>query len=144
LKVLFDTSVLVAAIVEAHPAHERALPRLSLARSRRLEMLVSAHSVAETFAVLSTLPLSPRIGPGLARQLVRENVLSVASVVTLSARDYEVVLEELADLGVSGGAVYDALIARAATKAKADRLLTLNRKHFLRVWPAGAERLETP
>lgn len=26
MKVLFDTSVLVAAMIESHPAHERALP----------------------------------------------------------------------------------------------------------------------
>jgi predicted nucleic acid-binding protein len=144
VKVLLDTSVLVAAIVEAHPAHERALPWLAQGRSGKVRLLVSAHSVAETFAVLSTLPLSPRIGPGLARQLVRENVLSMAQVITLSARDYGAVIDEVADLGLAGGVVYDALIARAAAKAKADRLLTLNPKHFFRVWPAGAERIQAP
>jgi len=71
-------------------------------------------------------------------------VLSVARVVTLSTRDYEAVIDELADLGVAGGAVYDALIARAAAKGKADRLLTLNPKHFPRVWPGGAEHIQTP
>jgi predicted nucleic acid-binding protein len=144
VKVLFDTSVLVAAIVEAHPAHERALPWLAQGRSGTIETLVAAHSTAETYAVLSTMPLSPRIGPGLARQLVRENVLSVAQVVSLAARDYAAVLDALGDLGVVGGAVYDALIARAAAKAKADRLLTLNPKDFRRVWPAGANRIQSP
>lgn len=144
MRVLFDTSVLVAGIVEAHPAHERALPWLARGRSGEIEPLVSAHSAAETFAVLSTMPLSPRISPGLARQLVRENVLSVARVVTLSARDYGAVIDEIADLGLSGGAVYDALIARAAVSGKADRLLTLNPKDFLRVWPGGSERIQTP
>jgi predicted nucleic acid-binding protein len=144
VKVLFDTSVLVAAVIEAHPAHERALPWLARGRSGEVEVLVSAHSAAETYAVLSTLPLSPRIGPGLARQLVQKNVLTVARVVTLSARDYGAVIDELGDLGVAGGAVYDALIARAAAKANVDLLLTLNPKHFLRVWPAGAERIQAP
>ena len=144
VRVLFDTSVLVAAIVEAHPAHERALPWLAQARSGTIEPFVAAHSTAETFAVLSTMPLSPRIGPGLARQLVRENVLSVAKVVSLSARDYGAVIDELGDLDLAGGVVYDALIARAAMKAKADRLLTLNPKDFRRVWPGGEERIQTP
>jgi predicted nucleic acid-binding protein len=144
MKVLLDTSVLVAAIVEAHPAHERALPWLARSRSGDVETLVCAHSAAETFAVLSTLPLSPRIGPGLARQLVRKNVLTGSRVVTLAARDYEAVIDDLGDLGVSGGAVYDALIARAAAKANADLLLTLNPKHFLRVWPSGAKRIQAP
>lgn len=144
MRVLFDTSVLVAGIVEAHPAHERALRWLARGRSGEIVPLVSAHSAAETFAVLSTMPLSPRIGPGLARQLVRENVLSVARIVALSARDYGAVIDHLADLGLSGGAVYDALIARAAVRGKADRLLTLNPKDFLRVWPGGSERIQAP
>lgn len=144
MRILFDTSVLVAAIVEAHPAHERALPWLARGRSGKIELVVAAHSAAETFAVLSTMPLSPRIGAGLARQLVRENVLSVARVVALSARDYRAVIDELGDLGVAGGAVYDALIARVAVKAKVDQLLTLNPKHFHRVWPGGAERIKIP
>ena len=144
MKVLFDTAVLVAAIVEAHPAHERALPWLARSRSGDVEALVCAHSAAETFAVLSTLPLSPRIGPGLARQLVQKNVLTGSRVVTLATRDYEAVIDDLGDLGVAGGAVYDALIARAAAKAHADLLLTLNPKHFLRVWPSGAKRIQAP
>ena len=53
-------------------------------------------------------------------------------------------VDGLGDLGVAGGAVYDGLIARAAAKAHADTLVTLNPKHFLRVWPAGAERIQTP
>lgn len=144
MKALFDTSVLVAGIVEAHPAHERAHPWLARGRSGKIETLVCSHSLAETFAVLSSLPLSPRIGPGLARQLVRENVISVARVVPLSTRDYGAVIDGLGDLGIAGGAVYDALIARAAARANADALVTLNPKHFLRVWPGGAERIQTP
>jgi predicted nucleic acid-binding protein len=42
-------------------------------------------------------------------------------------------LRRLEKLGLAGGAVYDALIARAALKAKAERLLTLNPAHFRRL-----------
>jgi predicted nucleic acid-binding protein len=47
-------------------------------------------------------------------------------------------------LELSGGAVYDSLIARAAEKAGADRLLTLNPAHFHRVWPEGAAAILPP
>lgn len=144
MKVLFDTSVLVAGIIESHPSHDRALPWLKRAKTKEFGYLVAAHSVAELYAILSTLPTSPRITTGLARRLVRENVESVSRVVALSSRDYAATIDELAELGLPGGAVYDGLIARAAQKVRADRLLTLNVKDFLRVWPKGAERVTPP
>jgi hypothetical protein len=43
-----------------------------------------------------------------------------------------------------GGIVYDALIAKVAEKSKVERLLTLNIKHFKRVWPEGDSIIATP
>ncbi len=39
-----------------------------------------------------------------------------------------------AALGLSGGIIYDALIAKVAQKSKVERILTLNVRHFKRVW----------
>lgn len=144
MKVLFDTSVLVAAMVEAHPSHRSALPWLKRAKAGDVAYVVSAHTLAELFSVLSTLPTSPRPTPALARRLIRENVEAGARIVALGRRDYTVVLQELADLGLSGGIVYDALIARAARKAHVDRLLTLNPDDFRRVWPTGQSVIASP
>lgn len=144
MKVLFDTSVLVAATIEAHPAHDRALPWLKKAKARSLDYLVASHSLAELYAVLSSLPTTPRVSPGLARRLIHENVEKLARVIPLSARDYSIVLRTMAELGLSGGAVYDVLISRAAQKAKADRLLTLNPRDFLRVWPEALDVITGP
>jgi hypothetical protein len=79
-----------------------------------------------------------------ARELIRENVESVAELVPLSPEDYSVTLQRLADLGLPGGVVFDALLARAAEKSAADRLLTFNAKDFRRVWPAGESILLVP
>ena len=144
MKVLLDSSVLVAAMVEAHPDHGRSLPWLQRAGRGELELVVAAHSLAETYAVLTQLPLRPRISPALAGALIARNVIGHARVVALTARDYTAVIARLASTGVAGGTTYDALIARAAEKAKCDRLLTWNRDHFLRCWPDGAERIATP
>jgi predicted nucleic acid-binding protein len=144
MKVLFDTSVLVAAIVESHTRHEAARLWLEQAQAGLVGYVVSAHTLAELFSVLSTLPTSPRPTPALARRLVYENVERGARVVPLSRRDYSAVLRDMADLGLSGGVVYDALVARAAQKAKVDRLLTLNPGDFRRVWPAGERIIASP
>jgi predicted nucleic acid-binding protein len=43
-----------------------------------------------------------------------------------------------------GGAVYDAIIARAAEKVKVDKLLTFNVRHFRRVWPESGDIIQEP
>ncbi len=144
MRVLFDTSVLVAAMVQAHARHQDARPWLERALAGDIDFLVSAHTLAELFSVLTGLPTSPRTTPGTARRLIRENVEHPASIVPLTARDYAAVLNDMGELGLSGGVVYDALIARAARKASADRLLTLNPDDFRRVWPDGTDAITGP
>lgn len=144
MRILLDTSVLVAAMVEAHPAHVQALPWLQRAKSGTDNGLVAAHSLAELYAVLTTLPLQPRILPAVAQALIKRNVLDVFEVVTLSDKDYEAVIEHLSDLGIIGGATYDALILHAAVKANIDQIVTLNEKDFRRVNPALADKIVSP
>ena len=141
MRVLADTSVLVAAMVEAHPAHERALRWLQGVLGKEIEFCVSAHTLAELYAVLTSLPVRPRIQPATARRLIRENVESVATVIELRAKDYREVLDDQASLALSGGTTYDALIARAARKAGAEELVTLNPKDFRRVCPDDGPRI---
>jgi predicted nucleic acid-binding protein len=144
VRILFDTSVLVAAVVEAHPMHGKAVPWLRRARRREIDLLLASHTLAEIYAVLTTLPVRPRISPGVARMLIRENTQDIATVVALSVSDYERTLDRMAARNVSGGAIYDGLIARAAEKGGAERLLTLNPSDFERVWPEGRSLLTLP
>jgi hypothetical protein len=53
-------------------------------------------------------------------------------------------MEEMAEHGLSGGVVYDALIAGVARKLAVDRLLTLNAHDFLRIWPEGKAVITNP
>ena len=144
MRVLFDTSVLVPALVSRHPEHERTLSWLARACKGELQFLVSAHTLAELYAVLTRLPLRPGIQPGMAWRLIRENVQTRAKVITLSAGDYAAVLQHVSELGLSGGVIFDAIIARAAQKGQADRLLTLNPEDFRRVWPGNTDRIMVP
>lgn len=141
MKTLLDTSVLVGALIEPHAAHDRCLPWLQRARGASRDTVVAAHSLAELFAVLSAYPVRPRISPELAARAVRQNVSEVARIVPLSAGDYDETIREASELGLSGGVIYDALIVRAARKAEVDRIVTLNRRDLVRVWPAGSARI---
>ena len=55
MKTLFDTSVIIAALVESHPMHGRAFPRLKQAKEKQFELFVASLTLAELYAVLSTL-----------------------------------------------------------------------------------------
>jgi len=50
----------------------------------------------------------------------------------------------MSELGLAGGIIYDALIAKVAQKSKVERLLTLNIDHFNRVWPGGDKIISLP
>jgi len=144
MRVFFDTSVLVAALFEGHPFHRQAFPWLKRAREREFSFLVAAHTLAELYSALTSLPVKPKITPGAAQELIHENVETVAEMISLAPSDYSLTLQRVAELGLPGGVVYDALLARAAEKSAADRLLTFNVKDFQRVWPSGASVLFVP
>jgi predicted nucleic acid-binding protein len=130
MKVLFDTSVLVAASVEDHTKHNVAISRLNEVR-REGQVFVSSHSQMELFAVLTSLPLSPRISPGTARRLIGKN-LEETTLVDYAEEDYRKIIDMAAEQGITGGTIYDLLIAFAGIKENVDRLITLNISDFER------------
>jgi len=144
MKVLLDTNLLVPAVTAAHPMNSVARGFLREARDGQLQAAISQHSLAETYRVLSTLPIEPRITPQQAWQLIQEAILPFVTVVPLTPEDYRAVLERMAGLGIRGGAIHDALIAQAAQKINADRLVTFNVEDFRRVWPEGHDKITRP
>jgi predicted nucleic acid-binding protein len=144
VKILLDTSILVAAMVEAHPSHEQGLIWFKRVTTGSDEGVVAAHSLAELYSILTTLPVQPRISPDEARQLIQHNVIQKLEVVTLDKQDYAHVIELLAKIGIAGGATYDALILRAAAISNVDLVVTLNQRDFQRVYPELAHKIVTP
>ncbi len=144
MTILFDTSVIVAALVKAHPVHERAVSWLKRAKTGEVIMTISSHTLAELYAVLTTLPVSPRISPDMAWRLINENIEKTATVVPLDTEDYIETLRQLKAGGFSGGIVYDALIFKAALKSGADSLLTLNAADFTRFRFGEAPKIIEP
>jgi predicted nucleic acid-binding protein len=134
---LLDTSVLVAALVEAHPRHEPAFAWLARAHRGEVTGIIAAHSIVEAYAVLTSLPLSPRIAPPTAWTLLERSVLSCCRAIGLSASDIRQVVGRLSRKGLTGGIVYDALIAEAGSKAGVERIVTLDPDDFRRVADAS-------
>jgi predicted nucleic acid-binding protein len=130
MKLLLDTNVLVAAVIKQHVNHERAFAVLDLIQCGKDDGTISAHSLAEMYAVLTKLPAPYRHTPEQALLSIEENVLKHFTAVGFSGNDYAALLREAAGNGIQGGTIYDAVLLKNAAKAGVDRVYTLNLKHF--------------
>ena len=132
MKVLFDTSVIIAALLPKHPHHVPCFVQLQAAESHQLEGYLSTHSLAEIYSVMTRMPSQPRVSPQEA-QILLEQCLQYLEAVPLETADYQAAIAQMAIVNLPGGGIFDALIAQAALKVSAERLLTLNPSHFSRL-----------
>ncbi|MFB2972533.1 type II toxin-antitoxin system VapC family toxin [Aerosakkonema sp. BLCC-F183] len=143
MKVLFDTSVLVPALIVSHPKHSVCFSRLKAAESKQIQGFISTHSLAETYSVITRLPIQPRITTQQAQSIIVD-VLQYLEVIPLLSNDYQIAIAQMATLNIPGGGIFDALIAQAALKAEFDVILTLNPNHFTRLGSAIAALMQVP
>lgn len=143
LKVLFDTNILVASTIEAHPNHSISLPWIQQVRSKSIDGYISTHSIAELYAVMTRLPLAKPLSPQQVHDVIVNNLESFHSV-NLESNDYLEIIRNVARLNITGGGIYDAIIAQAALKANVDTLLTMNSKHFTRLGENIAKLVREP
>jgi predicted nucleic acid-binding protein len=143
MKVAFDTSVLVSGLVAAHPKHRRARMWLAAARRGELEGVMCLHAVAETWAVLTRLPLKPAISGETAKTLL-SSLGAFVHAVRPTPEVYEDALARCSRAGLRSGIVFDALHLASARACGADVLVTWNRHDFERVAAAGELRIVSP
>ena len=137
MRVLFDTSVLVPAVVGQLPNHEAALDALLSYTDGAHAGYCSTHALAECYATLTAMPLRRRVLPAEARQLVEESILERVTAVPLTRDDYIDAVRRVSHGGFASGVVYDALHVRCAERIPVDRILTCNVADFERLRPAG-------
>jgi predicted nucleic acid-binding protein len=130
MRVFFDTSVLVAASVADHPHHARARPALQRVVSGEDEGFVGAHSIAETYAALTRVPIVPRIHPSEAARIIRDNIVSYCAVVPAELEQYLEALAAVQDRGLPGAKIYDALLLACAARSGVERIYTFNLGDF--------------
>lgn len=144
MDIFFDTSVLVASALRHHPHHLQAAGALREAVSGRQRGFVAVHSLAEMYAVLTRLPVQPAIHPTEARQIIEENIVAHLHVLSIAAADYREVIKQMAQAGMKGGIIYDALLLKCARKRHCDRIYTFNVGHFERLAPDLARVFRAP
>jgi predicted nucleic acid-binding protein len=118
-----DTSVLIAGFIPDHRFHAAAEGVLTQVRE---EGRLIAHTMAETYAVLSGPADVFRVEPGVVMAYLDE-LLEDAEPIQPRPHAYREALELLSGRGRGGAAVYDALIALTARDADAT-LISLDRR----------------
>ena len=136
MKVLVDTSVFVASMIASHVAYQRARVWIDNIRNGTVEAVISAHSLAEVYSVLTRIPPPQQLAPSVAWSLIQQDILAITEVVALTSQEYQELIERLALSQIMGGAVYDAVIADVALKSQVDYIVTLNPRDFRRVNPS--------
>ncbi|NJM49153.1 MAG: type II toxin-antitoxin system VapC family toxin [Alkalinema sp. RU_4_3] len=132
MKVLFDTSVIVPSLVQTHPFHGICFPWLQRAESGQIQGYLSTHSLAETYSVLTRMPIKPKPSVDQVAQSLMD-LLVYFQTVSLEQADYQSVIQRLTALNLPGGVIFDGLLAQSALKGGVDKLLTLNPKDFNRL-----------
>jgi predicted nucleic acid-binding protein len=140
LKLFFDTSALVPVFYADHPDHDASAQAFLAAP--KSQTFCGLHSLGELYAVLTGLPLRPRIRGSVGAEIVRQ-VRERLTVVSLSEQEYVAAIEAVQE-SIVGGAVHDAIIAAAAVKCGAEVLLTWNLRDFQRLPLPNANLVKTP
>jgi predicted nucleic acid-binding protein len=117
--IAIDTSVVVAGFASWHEAHAAA--QVALARKPRLP----AHVALESFSVLTRLPPPHRFPARLVSDLLAAHFPEAP--LTLPGRQQAALIKLATEGGVTGGGIYDALVAATAKHAGAT-LLTRDRR----------------
>lgn len=144
LTVFFDTSVLLAGLVDLGPQSAPAQSILhGVAEKTILAPATAWHCCLEVFSVATRLPPEFRLTPHDAARLLEEEVFARMPVHDLPAAERREMLRLLADDGIGGGRIYDVHIAEVARAAGARVIVTDNRRHFLSALRHGI-RVETP
>jgi predicted nucleic acid-binding protein len=141
VKAFLDSSVLIAAFYANHQFHQ---PSIDLfLRFKRNEACCGAHSLAEIYSSLTGRTGRDRVS-GDEAMLFLGDVWQRLTIIHLDDGDYFTALEAFAALGIAGGAIYDAMLAHSALKAKAQAIYTWNAKDFTRLGPEIAGRVKVP
>jgi len=126
---LCDTSVLVATVCSWHELHARTLAELERREHAGEELVLSSHSLAEAYAVLTRLPAPHRLRSVDAIALLESNWQETPTVHLTAAETWRT-LRRAQRRGVIGGQTCDMLIAASALKAGATTIITWNARHF--------------
>ena len=137
----FDTSVLVPVFYGDHVHHQASLALFI--QFDKSTGCYGAHSLAEVYSTLTRMPGKHRISAEQARLFIAD-IRERISIVALDGDEYADSLEQAASRGIAGGAIYDAMLAGCAAKAKAEVIYSWNIRHYALCGDEITLRLRTP
>ena len=105
---LVDTSVAVPLVVTDHEHHEQVWDELGSS-----VLGIAGHAQFETYSVLTRLPPPTRRSPAECQRLLERNFGASRYLGPSQQAD---ALARFAQLGIAGGAVYDALVGQVAVE----------------------------
>jgi predicted nucleic acid-binding protein len=138
MKACFDTSTLVAALLQQHPHHVLAFRHLQEVKAGKVRGHLTTHGLAELFATLTALPLSPRLLPSDAERILQKSIIAYFTIIPLHADHYREALRLTVMQNQASGAIYDALHLIGARSAGCKILYTLNLRHFRSLAPGDS------
>lgn len=141
MRAFVDTTVLLAAANADHPHYEPSHALVLGLRPR--QDACAAHSLAELYSTLTRMPF-PQRRNGSEAMLFVADVQARLTPIALTPEEHFAAISEYSEMGVVGGAIYDALIARCALKAKAQTIYTWNIRHFRQFGPEVEKKLRVP
>lgn len=114
-----DTSVVIAAFASWHEGHEQAIEVLAMG------VRLPAHCALESYSVLTRLPPPHRIASTVARDFLMSRFTE--PLLSVDPQDHLALLDRLVSEQITGGAVYDGLVALTASRHGA-RLFSRDRR----------------
>jgi predicted nucleic acid-binding protein len=134
-----DANVVVAAHMDWHADHDRALAAIAGSRGAGKRLVVPVPALVQAFSVMTRLPRGLRVRPSEARDALASYRSDETDMAESAGRDVWDLFDRAVACGVSGGGVHDADILACAERAGATRLLTLNPDDFKRLGPTDVE-----
>ncbi len=126
---LLDSNVLVAGVIESHPAHDASFALLS----RATGCATSVQALSEVYNTLT----KPRIY-GWKPVHAADTIMAFEqrlTVVGLSITEHIAAIASFAALGGIGPTVHDYVLGASARHAGIKQVVTLNAQHFIRFFP---------
>ena len=140
MKIYFDSSALIAAMVSEEIHHERAAEALS----ESSDGFTSNHALSEVFATLTGGRLRLHLSPAEAAEIIEHNISGRLAITEITTTDYRKAISDCHAVGARGGGIFDMLHLQAARRGKARRILTINVRHFQAFAPDLRELIRLP
>ena len=140
MRAFLDTNVLIAVFQGEHPDHQASLKCLTGFEPNT--GCCGGRSLAKVYSSLTLMPSRQRVTADTAMLFI-DNIRERLSTIALTGDEYVEALKATAEPGITGGSLYDVMLAQCALKSGADVIYIWNGKHYAQCGPGVVKLLRT-